>query len=242
MLKNKIVDWLYEKATDANKDGFVIGISGGIDSAVASTLCAETGLNVIAVAMPVGKNPKLSRAHLRWLARKYENVDVIEIDLSDVYCEFKMIFSYADMLTMANLKSRIRMVTLYALASENGLLVCGTGNKVEDFGVGFFTKYGDGGVDISPLGDLMKSEVWEMGRELGVLKDIINATPTDGLWEDGRTDEDQIGCSYAELEWAMNYKEGVPVSDRQKRALEIYEEFHNRNRHKMEPIPVFKKN
>lgn len=251
-ISEQIQSWLKEYVTDSKQKGFVIGVSGGIDSAVVSTLCAETGLPTIVVSLPikekVGHN--LSLEHIKNLCDKYPNVKSVEVDLTNTFESFYNSVTHdsdVDNLSMANVRSRLRMITLYHVAQSNGMLVVGTGNKVEDFGIGFYTKYGDGGVDISPIADLMKSEVYELGKYLGVTENILKARPTDGLWTDGRTDEDQIGATYDELEWAMRYIEtGIldyatcPDIDRQREVLKIYTSRHNTNKHKMNPIPVCK--
>ena len=251
-ISEQIQSWLKEYITDSKQKGFVIGVSGGIDSAVVSTLCAETGLPTIVVSLPikekVGHN--LSLEHIKNLCDKYSNVKSVEVDLTNTFESFYNSVTHdsdVDNLSMANVRSRLRMITLYHVAQSNGMLVVGTGNKVEDFGIGFYTKYGDGGVDISPIADLMKSEVYELGKYLGVTENILKARPTDGLWTDGRTDEDQIGATYDELEWAMKYLEtGIldyatcPDIDRQREVLKIYTSRHNANKHKMNPIPVYK--
>jgi NAD+ synthase len=251
-ISKQITEWLEEYVTDSKQKGFVIGVSGGIDSAVVSTLCAETGLPTIVVSLPikekVGHN--LSLEHINNLCDKYSNVKSVEVDLTNTFESFYDSVTHdsdVDNLSMANVRSRLRMITLYHVAQSNGMLVVGTGNKVEDFGIGFYTKYGDGGVDISPIADLMKSEVYELGRYLGVTENILKARPTDGLWTDGRTDEDQIGATYDELEWAMRYLEtGIldyatcPDIDRQREILKIYTSRHNANKHKMNTIPVCK--
>lgn len=250
---NFIVNWMKDYSVNSKTNGFVVGVSGGIDSAVVSTLCALTGLPTLVVSMPIRQgNAEYDRAneHINWLLN-YKNVSAKEINLTQSFeaIEANLPSEIQDHLTMANTRSRLRMTTLYAFATHNKMLVVGTGNKVEDFGVGFFTKYGDGGVDISPIGDLMKSEVYALGAELGIIDSILQARPTDGLWEDGRTDEDQIGATYDELEWAMNYIESMPynmlllrlnMSDRQREVLEIYNRFHTANKHKMLEIPVCK--
>ena len=226
----------------------VVGVSGGIDSAVVSTLCAQTGLPTYVVRMPLDsshQNTKLSDLHARQLAESYDNVTNVQIELSSVYESLLHSINWwseaqhfdkkeftSDELTNANTKSRIRMVTLYQIAGAKKGIVVGTGNKVEDYGIGFYTKYGDGGVDIAPIADLYKTEVRELGRYLGVPSEIIDAQPTDGLWDDGRTDEDQIGATYAELEEAMENGTG--------NAVDILSVFNRKNKHKMEPIPTFK--
>ena len=228
-------------------DGFVVGISGGIDSAVTSELCAMTGLKVIAINLPIHQSTQeynLANKHLVYLNSKYKNSKELEINLSDVFSQFEKTMPLDcknNSLSMANSRSRLRMTTLYAVAQTNKCLVAGTGNKVEDFGIGFYTKYGDGGVDLSPIADLSKSQVWAVGKHVGILPEILEAKPTDGLWGDGRSDEDQIGASYPELEWAMEFNgEETTLSDRQKQVLEIYRTFNRINQHKMLPIPVCK--
>ena len=255
MKQEIIINWLKEYASTSKTNGFVVGVSGGIDSAVVSTLCAMTGLPVIVLNMPIRQTTaEYDRAseHINWLL-KFPNVIAKEINLTSAFeaIEATLPEGIQDHLTMANTRSRLRMTTLYAFACNNKMLVTGTGNKVEDFGVGFYTKYGDGGVDISPIADLMKSEVYALGAELGIIDSILQARPTDGLWADGRTDEDQIGATYDELEWAMTYlakKNGIGMvelerpTERQKEVLAIYTRFHNANKHKMMPIPVCKIN
>lgn len=244
MVHKEIINWLRNYANNNNMKGFVVGISGGIDSAVVSTLCAETSLPTLAVSIPINQNKTLdNRSELQknWLKSNYSNVEVLRVDLSNTFIQFKNDVP-TDPLGLANSKSRLRMVTLYALASPRKFLVAGTGNKIEDFGVGFFTKYGDGGVDISPIGDLMKSEVYALAKQLNVPKEIQEAKPTDGLWDDDRNDEDQIGATYPELEWAMTYNGSEDcLSDRQKEVLLIYRSFNTKNKHKMIEIPVFKR-
>lgn len=244
MLHQKISNWLSDYLKDSKQNSFVIGISGGIDSALTSTLCAQTGITTIVVSMPIHQSQdQLKRAqnHMAWLEEKYPNVISLEYDLTQTFETFKALFDKEDKLALANSRSRLRMVTLYQLATTYKGLVVGTGNKVEDFGVGFYTKYGDGGVDISPIADLTKTEVRAMAKELGVNEEIILAKPTDGLWDDGRTDEDQIGASYEELEWAMEYNGEYEITERQKEVLKTYHNFNLQNQHKMNPIPVFKK-
>lgn len=242
-----IVHWLTDYCHQAGMRGFVVGISGGIDSAVTSTLCARTGLEVQALNMPIyqaQEQIELSSRHIAWLEKHFEQAKGIHIDLTHPFQALESTFTEAiqDDLTMANTRARLRMLTLYAFASHNRLLVAGTGNKIEDFGVGFFTKYGDGGVDIAPIADLMKSEVYALGRSMGVLEEIIQAPPTDGLWPDNRSDEEQLGASFAELEQAMRFAEAggdeSTLSAREKEVLSIYRRLHAQNLHKMEPIPV----
>ena len=243
-LEEKISNWLNKYLTSNNLESFVIGVSGGIDSAVTSTLCAKTGKPTTVLSMPIHQSPsQLNRAnnHIKWLKSRYPNVKVLEFDLTQLFETFKSLFTKENNLALANTRSRLRMVTLYQVATINKGIVVGTGNKVEDFGVGFYTKYGDGGVDISPIADLYKSEVRELARDIGINSEIIEAAPTDGLWEDNRTDEDQIGATYEELEWAMEYKSGNPITNRQKLVLKIYNKFNTQNKHKMVEIPIFKK-
>ena len=241
-----IVNWLIDYSKKSGLKGFVVGVSGGIDSAVTSTLCAKTGLNTIVLNMPIHQKSNQfdrSNEHINWLKNNFENVSSHVINLTDVYDSFSNALPKAnqDELSMANLRSRIRMSNLYVFASNKKYLVAGTGNKVEDFGVGFYTKYGDGGVDISPIADLLKSEVFKIAHHLGIVSSIQKAKPTDGLWDDDRSDEDQLGATYDELEWAMNYLEVSSrgnLSERQKKVLEIYRGHHQTNLHKMNPIPV----
>ena len=241
-----IINWLKDYVDASGLKGFTIGVSGGIDSAVTSTLCARTGYPVIVLNMPIHQaSDQVCRSseHIAWLSKTYDNVTGHDVNLTPVFEQVKTTLpsEIQDGLTMANTRARLRMLTLYSFASHHRMLVAGTGNKVEDFGVGFYTKYGDGGVDISPIADLMKTEVYSLGRYLGVSQDILSARPTDGLWEDNRTDESQIGASYDELEWAMAYEAGDKsrdITDHQKNVLEVYRKFNRANRHKMEPIPV----
>lgn len=240
-----IVNWLKDYANGAGVKGYIVGISGGIDSALTSTLCALTGLDVLLVSMSIRQTKaEYTRAmeHIKDLEGKFENVRSIDIELTDSFTAIENALPQHvldNFLAMANTRARLRMTTLYALGQADGLLVAGTGNKVEDFGVGFFTKYGDGGVDLSPIADLLKTEVFAIARELGVVASILEAKPTDGLWEDGRSDEDQIGATYPELEWAMGYEgDGSELDERQAEVLEIYNRFHRANLHKMIPIPV----
>lgn len=247
---NHIVNWLNDYATQAGVKGFVVGVSGGIDSAVTSTLCAKTGLKVLCLEMPIHQAPsQVSRAlhHIDWMKSQYPNVQMTQVNLTQVFDSLIAALPSVDneedrFMSLANTRARLRMTSLYYFAALQGLLVAGTGNKVEDFGVGFYTKYGDGGVDLSPIADLMKSEVYTLAKFMGIHEDIIKAAPTDGLWGDDRTDEDQIGASYDELEWAMRFVESESdpdsLDERQKKVLEIYNRMHHANKHKMVPIPV----
>lgn len=241
-----ITNWLENYVNQTGTKGFVVGISGGIDSALTSTLCALTGKKVLALNMPIRQFQNefnRSAEHIAWLRNKFPNVSTETVELTGVLEAFENALpkDTQDFLSMANTRSRIRMSTLYAFACNQKLLVAGTGNKVEDFGVGFFTKYGDGGVDISPIADLYKSEVYALAKTLGVVNSILTAAPTDGLFADGRSDEDQIGASYDELEWAMNYiesKSEVQMNARQTKVMEIYLQRNKANQHKMQAIPV----
>ncbi len=245
-----IVNWLKNYADNAKVNGFVVGISGGVDSAVTSTLCAQTGLKVLCVEMPIHQAPNQvsrGREHIEQLKKRFPNVSNIEADLTTVFDTFKsQVPTDLDVakvhLSFANTRARLRMATLYYLAGIHGLLVAGTGNKVEDFGVGFYTKYGDGGVDLSPIADLMKSDVYALGDYLKIPESILKAAPTDGLFGDSRTDEDQLGASYDELEWAMLADEkGSKINDfegREKEVFEIYKRLNKANQHKMVAIPV----
>ncbi len=233
-----IKDWIlnYVNSMPKKTESLVIGISGGIDSSVTSTLCAMTGLKTIVLSMPIKQKKvqhDLSLKHQEWLKKKFKNVEGYTVSLDELFNSFKFSLSnFNNDHGMANSRARLRMTTLYQVASANKGIVVGTGNKVEDFGVGFYTKYGDGGVDISPIADCNKSEVWELGKELNILKDIVKADPTDGLWDDGRTDEGQLGLSYKELEEAMNNESSI---NREK-----YLKIRKENLHKMEAIPVCK--
>jgi len=227
----KYVDQMPNKA-----QSLVIGISGGIDSSVSSTLSAMTGMKTIVLTMPIKQKENqhdLSLKHQDWLTKKFKNVEAYTVSLDKLFETFsKTLNKFDNEHGFANSRARLRMTTLYQVAAANKGIVVGTGNKVEDFGVGFYTKYGDGGVDISPIADCNKTEVWELGKELGILKEIIDAPPTDGLWDDGRTDEGQLGFKYSELEDAMSNPESPH--------REQYEKIRNQNLHKMEPIPVCK--
>jgi NAD+ synthase len=242
-LSEQIQNWIIDYVNKNNIKTLVIGVSGGIDSAVVSTLCSRTGIPTVAVGMPLNSKPentRLSNLQLDFLSKL--NVQTIEVELSDVFKSFESTIPhhFKSELASANSKSRLRMMTLYHIATNRNGLVVGTGNKVEDFGVGFYTKYGDGGVDISPIADLYKTEVRELGRYLGIPQDIINATPTDGLWDDDRNDEEQIGATYEELEWVMEYGINKQVYTKKEfNILEIYQNFNNKNNHKMIQIPIF---
>lgn len=269
-LESRIVSWIREYADNNFIKALVVGVSGGIDSAVVSTLCARTGIPTFALTMPLASkmdNTILSNAHATFLKETYDNVNVQNVELSSTYDQLlKSIDWWTDAhggekgtftsnnLANANTKSRLRMVTLYQVAGAVGGIVVGTGNKVEDYGIGFYTKYGDGGVDIAPIADLYKTEVRELGRHLCVDQRIIDAAPTDGLWDDSRTDETQIGASYEDLEWVMESKifdnhdnpetlnqwMGNELTSQQKTAIKQYGKFHRQNKHKMISIPTFK--
>ena len=233
-----ISNWIksYVDQMPSKAQSLVVGISGGIDSSVSSTLSAMTGLKTIVLTMPIKQKENqhdLSLKHQEWLTKKFKNVEAHTISLDKLFETFSSTLNKFDNEHgYANSRARLRMTTLYQVAAANKGIVVGTGNKVEDFGVGFYTKYGDGGVDISPIADCNKTEVWELGKELGILKEIIDAPPTDGLWDDGRTDEGQLGFNYSELEDAMS-NPNSPHRDQ-------YEKIRNQNLHKMEPIPVCK--
>jgi NAD+ synthase len=236
-LTQKIVDWIDEYVNKNPVEALVVGVSGGIDSAVVSTLCAETGLPTYAVGMPIHQDAEqesLSDAHLDWLTSQYTNVTKVKFDLTNTFDTFASTMDgyNENKLALANSRSRIRMITLYQVAGSVGGIVVGTGNKVEDYGIGFYTKYGDGGVDIAPIADLYKTEVWELGKRLGVDQRIVDASPTDGLLDDGRCDEDQIGATYADLEYSMETGTGP--------AVRILHDLNAKNKHKMTPIPTFK--
>ncbi|KRO54998.1 MAG: NAD synthetase [Pelagibacteraceae bacterium BACL5 MAG-120820-bin39] len=235
---NFISNWIknYADTMPKKAQSLVIGISGGIDSSVSSTLSAKTGLKTIVLTMPIKQKSSqhdLSLKHRDWLLKKFSNVEAHTINLDELFNVFSSSLSnFSNDHGFANSRARLRMTTLYQVAAANSGIVVGTGNKVEDFGVGFYTKYGDGGVDISPIADCNKTEVWEMGRELGILNEIIEADPTDGLWDDGRTDEGQLGFKYQELEEAMENSNSKFRAE--------YEKIRKQNLHKMEPIPVCK--
>ena len=233
-IKNWIID--YCKSMPKEPDSLIIGISGGVDSSVTSTICALTGKKTIVLSMPIKqikKQHNLSLKHQEWLKNKFKNVESYLVDLDNVFKSFKIsLAKFNNEHGFANSRARLRMATLYQAATSNNGIVVGTGNKVEDFGVGFYTKYGDGGVDISPIADCTKSQIWEMGKNLGILEEIVKAQPTDGLWDDGRTDVGQLGMSYQDLEKAM--------SDPNSKGYKKYLEIRKRNLHKMKPIPVCK--
>ncbi len=233
-----ISNWIknYVEVMPKKAESLIIGVSGGIDSSVSSTLCAMTGLKTIVLSLPIKQKSlqhDLSLMHQEWLVKNFKNVEAQTINLDKLFKTFENTLSkFESELGLANSRARLRMTTLYQVAAANKGIVVGTGNKVEDFGVGFYTKYGDGGVDISPIADCNKTEVWEIGKELNILKEIIEATPTDGLWDDGRTDEGQLGLKYEELEEAMK---NINSKNREK-----YEKIRKTNLHKMQPIPVCK--
>ncbi|MDC0057392.1 NAD(+) synthase [Alphaproteobacteria bacterium] len=233
-----ILNWMkkYCNSIKYQPASLVVGVSGGVDSAVTSTLVAKTGFNTIAVSMPIRQNSEqhdLSLQHLKWLKSNFNNVNTKIVNLDEIFSSFKTIMhEFDNNLAFANSRSRLRMLTLYQIAQSNKGLVVGTGNKVEDFGVGFYTKYGDGGVDISPLADCTKTQVWEMASELSIIQDIIDAKPTDGLWEDNRDDEKQLEMTYKQIEEAMSNKES--------KYYEKYKQIREPNLHKMKPIPICK--
>jgi NAD+ synthase len=247
-----IINWLRDYATQSNCKGFVVGVSGGIDSAVVSTLAAQTGLPTLVLELPIHqKVNQIARAqeHIRQLKSRFSNIQSNSIDLTSTFDSFTIAVDVADQneqqtqLALANARSRLRMITLYYYAQQNGLLVVGTGNKIEDFDVGFFTKYGDGGVDLSPIADLLKSQVYALAKELNIDQKIIDAPPTDGLWDTDKTDEEQIGATYPELEWAMSIYDTHKIddfTDRQREVYAIYDRYHRAMQHKINPIPVCK--
>jgi len=251
-LTDRIVTWIYDYCSEYNIKSLVVGVSGGIDSSVVSTLCAKTGLPTYVIGIPINQRDEqetLSDNHGEWLQNKYTNVRFIKIDLSSVNDLFLANINLQageqfaiNKLAQANTRSRLRMATLYQVATTVGGIVVGTGNKVEDYGVGFYTKYGDGGIDIAPIADLYKTEVWALGERLGVDARIVAASPTDGLWDDGRTDEDQIGTSYEMLEWVMETgltEDPMFLTEDQILAINAYQKFNTQNKHKMVSIPTF---
>ena len=245
---NYIKNWLIDYSKKSKTNGFVVGVSGGVDSALTSKLSAITGIQTLCVEIPINQNEdqkSRGKKHISWLKDNYKNVKSTEIELTNVFNSFisnlPKNHENKNELCLANVQSRLRMTTLYYYAQLNNFLVLGTGNKVEDFGVGFYTKYGDGGVDLSPIADLLKSEVYSLSKYLKINSEIIKAAPTDGLWENNRTDEVQLGASYDELEWAMNFNDKIKlVSERQNEVLKIYKNLNIKNQHKMTPIPVCK--
>ncbi len=244
-----IISWMDNYLNKTKMKGFVVGVSGGVDSALTSTLCAETKRNVLCIEMPINQNSdqvSRSKKHINWLKTKYPNVSSLLINLDETFESFTNSVpktqSSNHELSLANTRSRLRMLTLYYFSSLNKFLVAGTGNKVEDFGIGFYTKYGDGGVDISPIADLLKSEVYSLAKFHTIINEIIQAEPNDGLWNDNRNDEDQIGATYNELERAMQIsnRQDTYLSNREQEVLKIYKSLNSSNRHKMLPIPVCK--
>ena len=248
-LELNISNWISDYVKKNNIKSLVVGISGGIDSAVTSTLCAMTGFKTIVVTMPIHQKKSETdrgKKHSLWLKNNFSSIDIVNINLTKVYDQLICTVPdrYNNPLALANTRARIRMSTLYMIAGSSNGLVVGTGNKVEDFGVGFFTKYGDGGVDISPIAGLMKSEVYILAKKMNIINEILIALPTDGLWEDGRTDEDQLGVTYDELEWAMNWEEKNNKSEKilskkEKNIIDIYRKHRKQNLHKMKNIPTF---
>lgn len=242
-LEDKLLKWISNYVSKHNIKTLVVGVSGGVDSAVVSTLCVKSGIPTIAVGMPLNskfENTRLSNLQLDFVSKM--GAKTFEYNLSKTYESFKdlMLPHFDSPLSFANSKSRLRMITLYHIATTMKGIVVGTGNKVEDFGVGFYTKYGDGGVDISPIADLYKTEVRELARHLGIFNEIIEAEPTDGLWDDNRNDEQQIGATYEELEWVMEYGiDKEELTKKEENLVNIYNNLHNKNKHKMVPIPIF---
>ena len=247
---NYIVIWLEQQIKKTATNGFVVGVSGGIDSALTSTLAAHTKKSVIVLNLPINQEQgqyNRSNEQIDWLKKRFDNVSSHVVDLTDTFNALRKTLPGKQIteLALANMASRIRMTAIYSFANSKNYLVCGTGNKVEDYGIGFFTKYGDGGVDISPIADLLKSEVYQLAEQLQIPRSIQEAIPTDGLWGDNRSDEDQIGASYEELEWALKYfdnlEKGIFVptlDDRQLSVLNIYKQRHIVNKHKLDTVPV----
>lgn len=247
-LQDSIVSWIKDYAESNGIKSLVVGVSGGIDSAVVSTLCCLTGLPTHCCSLDVDSSTEhlaIADIQMDWLDNTYENFFPEYMDLNSAYNCMIIETDEGNKLACANTKSRLRMVALYHIATHNNGIVVGTGNKVEDFGIGFFTKHGDGGVDISPIADLYKTEVRELGRYMGISEEILNSVPTDGLWADGRTDEDQIGCTYEELEWVMEETHNIikackPMTERQLEVVNIYRKLHQQNKHKFLSIPVYR--
>lgn len=244
-INKHIVAWLDAYCGKAGLSGFIVGISGGIDSAVTSGLCAQTGKKVLLLNMPIRQTKaeyERGNEHIENLKNRFPNVSSLEIDLTETFEVLEKTYpllTVTNRLAMANSRARLRMTTLYAVAQTHSLLVAGTGNKIEDFGIGFFTKYGDGGVDLCPIADLTKTQVFALAKHLKIVSSIQLAKPTDGLWEDGRSDEDQIGATYPELEWAMNFQgDEDELNTRQREVFALYLKLNRINRHKMEAIPV----
>lgn len=244
-VNHHIVAWLEAYCGKAGLSGFIVGISGGIDSAVTSVLCAQTGRKLMLLNMPIRQTKAefdRGQEHIADLQKRFPNVSSLKVDLTEAFECLERTYpekTTADHLAMANTRARLRMATLYAIGQSNKLLVTGTGNKIEDFGIGFYTKYGDGGVDISPIADLTKTQVFALSKHLNIVSSIQLAKPTDGLWEDGRSDEDQIGATYPELEWAMNFNgDESSLNARQLEVLALYRKLNRINQHKMQPIPV----
>jgi len=245
---NHIINWLIDYIEQSNLDGFVVGVSGGVDSALTSTLCAKTGYPVHCLEMSIHQDEKQklnSSIQINWLKSNFSNVTTTEVNLSDVFDKFIDVIPDTSNelrnLALANTRARLRMLTLYYFSTINRCIVTGTGNKVEDFGIGFYTKYGDGGVDISPIADLLKSQVFELGNHLNIPEEILSATPTDGLWNDNRNDEDQIGATYSEIEWAMSQHSNdinSKLNIREKEVLDLFTNLNSKNKHKMIPIPI----
>lgn len=245
LIKQHIEAWLRSYCDKAGLSGFIVGISGGIDSAVTSVLCAQTGKRVLLLNMPIRQTKaeyKRANEHIDNLKKRFSNVTSLELNLTNTFESLETLYpqeTKTNHLVMANTRARLRMTTLYAIGQTHNLLVAGTGNKIEDFGIGFFTKYGDGGVDVSPIADLTKTQVFALAKHLNIVSSIQEAKPTDGLWEDGRSDEDQIGATYLELEWAMDFKgKEDKLTKRQEEVLHLYRRLNRVNQHKMEPIPV----
>lgn len=247
---NHIIFWMKNYLKHSKMNGFILGVSGGIDSAVVSTLAAQTKHNVLVLEMPIHQEKSQiirSKQHIQWLKKKFKNVQSLNIDLTLIFDNIKTTFISHNItkhnieLSLANTRSRLRMLTLYYYGGIYQYLVTGTGNKIEDFGIGFFTKYGDGGVDISPIADLLKSQIYSIGKQLQIITSIQNAEPCDGLWDDNRNDINQIGATYKELEWAMyNTKNNNKLNNRQTKILKIYKNLNKKNQHKFNTIPICK--